>query len=755
MPFPSPRRRVGTHRRALNEHRDPATWPVDTSDSLRTEAMMTSLHTCVRFLLLSIPLALVACSSGSGSPPPTNLTLQGLEVTGNPPRIGYPLSVTTRIEADRDVQNVSVSYFALNQEDVDMGLNDIRQVFLATVTIPLVESTVTEYATGFSIPPGINPPGDYVLLASLDPAGLVAETDENDNQATAEITLAPFQDPNLFIASLTLDSPVVVLDPDIDDVDEVPGSIIADVQNTDVGATVEVGVEGTLEPVDVEVFLALRITRPELPAGANTHDIPFYLWDSVAGDFVDSFGRRGTPRGLPLGSLLPQDVSETTEMDEITWSDTPPASSVAESLVTNRKSVHLEGYFPGGLAEALDKILQGFVRLGTVSASEVPPDLSAGDLNALWTFFDNGNPAGFPNATFTVVAELRAAESTFVDSDPTDSLRVSRELVLVSPGESSSVPERPLAFEQGSEGGWVNENFGVGFRFDAFASVDSRGGIAAVVGAVPVTVLDTTFHFAEFEARAQVVPQVAADRIPPGENSGFFLTLDALTIPGDPTSGITVFALEQPAGFVYEDDPLSVSKEKAYSSVFFVGPVPVTVSAGIGGEIGFRLAINLQPIQLLAEAGPFAELEAFVTGGVGIPGLNAGVGGALSLLKEEFQAKVDTHLEVRDFGDVSGTAIVHGLAHMSVVNTLTGPTGRLFLQATFPGPVWCNLPVVGWIPCGAEIKRAELVLVNWESFVKEDILFEETLCKAVTISSEGVTFSACVSGDHGEQGGAR
>ena len=51
---------------------------------------------------------------------------------------------------------------------------------------------------------------------------------------------------------------------------------------------------------------------------------------------------------------------------------------------------------------------------------------------------------------------------------------------------------------------------------------------------------------------------------------------------------------------------------------FFVGPVPFNLEAGVTGSIGFELYANIQPIGLAAKAGPFAELEATITGAIGI-----------------------------------------------------------------------------------------------------------------------------------------
>lgn len=196
----------------------------------------------------------------------------------------------------------------------------------------------------------------------------------------------------------------------------------------------------------------------------------------------------------------------------------------------------------------------------------------------------------------------------------------------------------------------------------------------------------------------------------------------------------------QQGRFVGYEDEISFSQGKNFSSVYFVGPVPITIGAGIEGSIGFELHANIQPVSLATSAGPFAQLEANVTGAVGVPGLQAGVGGALTLLDERFTGTVSTGLTVLHSNP--GAAVFEGEVSLTILNVLTGPEGRLFLFAEYPAAIWCNSPL-GAFPCGVKLVRAELVLANWSSFVNEDILFDESLCKAVTITANGVTFHNC------------
>ena len=67
--------------------------------------------------------------------------------------------------------------------------------------------------------------------------------------------------------------------------------------------------------------------------------------------------------------------------------------------------------------------------------------------------------------------------------------------------------------------------------------------------------------------------------------------------------------------------------------------------------------------------------------------------------------------------------------------------------AEYPGVKWCTGPLGNTFACGVKIVRAERELANWRSFEKNDVLFDDTLCKAVTLEPTGATFSVCTVGE--------
>ena len=308
---------------------------------------------------------------------------------------------------------------------------------------------------------------------------------------------------------------------------------------------------------------------------------------------------------------------------------------------------------------------------------------------------------------------------------------------LVLPGQESFAPERPLAFAEGLDAGWENDTFGVGFEFDSLASLDERGAVAAVRGGVPVKIFGNAFDLMHFDARAQVVPSIDPGAVPAGETSGFALDLEVLSL--------TVYSYRRELGYVF-DGSFSISKEKKFTRQFFVGPVPVSAAGGVVGEIGYQLTADLQSTSLTSTAGPFVRVEAMIEAGVGIAGLlQAGAGGALTLLDERFQGSATTGLAVVSVGS---PAVFEGSVVMNVTNTVTGPTGRIYLFVEYPGLKWCRACVFGICipyPCGFKTVRKELGLVTWQSFRKEDLLFDKTLCKRVTLGgSPSPGFSVCI-----------
>lgn len=676
------------------------------SFSPRPRWLRSPLRLPTRILLAGTALLLPAChhssrSSAEVKPATVNLTATAVQVTSTSPRVGFPLELVTTIQTNETTPDVTVSFWAQNVDDVATQKEQVRQFYLGSTTFAQVTPGVTDYRSTIEVPTSLNPAGTYVLLAAVDPQSLIAETKEDDNTTEVAATLQPLADPNLVLRAGTLDQQSLLLDSAQSDVGE---------QNADLGANLTIGVEGTLSPTPVETFVKLRIRRLDRLPGADVHDMPLYLWDSVLQRYVDAYGLQGAVQWLTLGDVVPLAATESeTTLD------------IAEH---GANSSHLDVYLPGRLAGTMIMILEHLAAGPPIP----PPDLTQEAIQALENFFVDARLSWL---RFSIVVDVRSKDPAFVDTNPNDN-SIEMPLYVVLPGQEGFAPDRPLAFEKGAANRWGSDKFGVGYAFDALASLDGRGAVASVGGVLDAEVFGNRFDFLTIDGRAQVVPAVDPSAVD-GEESSFGIDVHFL--------GFTVYSLYRPLGFSTQA-PFSVSKEKKYSRTFFLGPIPVTASGGVAGEIGYELVASVQPLSLVSRIEPYAKLEGTLEAGVGILGLRAGAGGTLTLIEEHFGGEAEGTLVVQSVTP----AIFQGQVTMHVENTLTGPSGRLFLFVEYPGIKWCRGCIFGFcfpFPCGFKTCRNEWGLVTWTSFVKTDVLFQATLCKRVVIDGTGVHFTLC------------
>lgn len=459
------------------------------SFSPRPRWLRSPLRLPTRVLLAGTALLLSAChhSSRGGAavkPATVNLTATAVQVTSTSPRVGFPLELVTTIQTNETTPDVTVSFWAQNVDDVAAQKEQVRQFYLGSTTFPQVTPGVTDYRSTIEVPTSLNPAGTYVLLAAVDPQSLIAETKEDDNTTEVAATLQPLADPNLVLRAGTLDQQSLLLDSDQSDVGE---------QNADLGANLTIGVEGTLSPTPVETFVKLRIRRLDRLPGADVHDMPLYLWDSVLQHYVDVYGLQGAVQWLTLGDVVPLAATESeTTLD------------IAEH---GANSSHLDVYLPGRLAGTMIMILEHLAAGPPIP----PPDLTQEAIVALENFFVD---ARLSLLRFSIVVDVRSKDPAFVDTNPNDN-SIEMPLYVVLPGQESFAPDRPLAFEKGAANRWGSDKFGVGYAFDALASLDGRGAVASVGGVLDAEVFGNRFDFLTVDGRAQVVPARALPRSPP------------------------------------------------------------------------------------------------------------------------------------------------------------------------------------------------------------------------------------------------
>lgn len=664
-----------------------------------------------------------------------NLAASSLEIDSVDPRIGYPLEVSVTIEALQPTRNVSVTFFA-----VDKDRANVRQLPLGATTIEFVSPGRSTYELELDVPTSLETAGPYYVGALVDAADVIAESNEDDNEISAVVDFSPAQSPNLFIEDMEPDRNAIVLDRRAYDYEK---QAELGVVNSDAGGTLSWGVKGAAAPIEVEAFALLRLSRSD--GGARTHDVPLYLWNSEAGRYMNAYGvdpvmgDTGVEEWLPIGPVGELLVASTEGREDV------PVTEF------DRRSAHLDFYFPGLLAEELEIALRKLnVLFGPL---EPPPDLSEADIRALRDFLFNIEPELLSSA---LCVSIRPVDPSLVEDD-TDDNEICSPLALVLPGLPPTPPPpvlppvpplhpnpgSPVFFDERYETNWGGKNFGFGVSFGASASADNRGFIVNGDGTVPVKAFGLDFEFMKLAGRAQVLPLSDRDNPPPDQSPGFTLELSHL--------GFTLSYITVPSGSV---GPLQIFFSKEYPpedkpkppKIVMIGPVPVKLEAGATGNIGAEYSIAFGAAAgngLELSTGPFANIEVGVSAAVTVGIADVGVEGVLTLVQEKFDIIASATVNVHDERHTDGTSEIVIVPRLRAVNEITGPQGAInaFISVEVPTVKRCSWGFVkGFCPGLATVKYP-YNLESWQSFVKRDTLLDEqALIDIITFPDGSVSY---------------
>lgn len=649
-------------------------------------------------------IALGGSACADDSAPPNNLSVGAITIVTPTPRIAHPLALTVSLTADRDQANVSLSLFAIDRTD-DPNV-DVRQVPIDTVVVENVAAGTQDYALEVVIPASVESEGDYYIGVDVDPLEEIPELDEEDNLASVEVVLADSNLPNIILTELALDRTALIVRTDEyeDQVDPAQG----DVYNADAGGVITIGADGLKldETVDIEAFAILRISRSDTE---TTHDVPLYLWHSALQRYTYAYGidpdtGLGTAtEWLPMGTFTPrlsEIEGETAALDDVV-----------------RNTEHMDFYIPGRLGDVLEEQLRyppctRDCSLGFDPPRIPPPDLTEkaiADLKAFlfelpFSGIRGDESAGIAVLDFEVCVQVRATDSTVVDSETADN-ETCREIGVFLPplppgtplydtgGYVPSSDGRPIE-PQASANGFAtksgNGNFAFNLDFNAGATADYRGYIEEATAGVPVTLFGASFDFMRMSVRAQLVPDYLGK--PESEQSGFSYDIVFLN---------QVIDSMPPTITAVETSTTLYSKAVEVEKQLFVGPVPVVVGASAGGSFGIHFSFGFNDdeppifgdkeelLRLGSTIEPFATIEAQAFAGVGIKGVFvAGVEGILTLLDERLVFFVGVDIDVitdgydNDNGDVE--FIITQLFELS--NVFTGPQGHINLFAEYVAP---------------------------------------------------------------------
>lgn len=152
------------------------------------------------------------------------------------------------------------------------------------------------------------------------------------------------------------------------------------------------------------------------------------------------------------------------------------------------------------------------------------------------------------------------------------------------------------------------------------------------------------------------------------------------------------------------------SRSWSFSQTWWLGPVPVRVTAGISAQAGacYKLEASLVPVRAEARFRPYVNSSAFASGGVAFSigcSASAGVGVSLTLLNYVLEAYATLNL-----GTQNNRCCV--FLNAGIQNSMTALQGRFFIYAE--ACCWgLDGPKCGW---GRKQKRWEHNLFQWSGF---------------------------------------
>jgi hypothetical protein len=645
-----------------------------------------------------------------------NLVALAVQVDSPSPRIGYPLEVAVEIGALEDTSNVGVAFFAL-----DKDREPVRQLVLDAATIDQVFAGNFIYSLEIDVPTSLRTAGPYYIGAIVDAADSVGETDEEDNKASILTTMSPAEAPNLFIVDMEPDRTAIILDRTAYSYD---AQAELGVVNSDAGGTISWGVKGAVTPVPVEAFAVMRLTRA---FDGASHDVPLYLWNSVAQRYMNAYGvnpEQGVAseeEWLPIGAVGERSIA------------VQGAPAPVEVSEFDAKSAHLDFYFPGQLALELEIALRKLPVFFDAGPIEPPPDLSASAIAALRGFLFRALPETLESS---LCVKIRPSDPAIREDQSSDNetcsplalvlppiLKIPPNPILPPVPPVSPIPANPLVFDERFEAEWSGKNFGFGVSFGAFASADNRGVIVSADGSLPITVFGLEFEYFGIDGRAQVIPLSERDNPPPDQNPGFSIELRHV--------GLILSSVAVTSGVVGPVQ-LAFTKELAKSEpkVVFVGPVPVKLEASVTGNIGVEYTVAFGEAArngLQLSTGPFANIEAGASAAVTIGVADVGVEGVITLVEEKFQSIYSATINVLDERHSDGTSEIVIVPRMRLVNEITGAKGTLgvFVKIEVPTVKKCSWGLFTGVCPGLKSIKYPYTLASWTAYQKTDTLFDE------------------------------
>jgi len=560
-------------------------------------------------------------------------------VTPAPNRqIAHPLQIRTTIVAGRDFEEVAVSYHLLNKADVDAKRENVRQFNIGTENYELVHGGSHRYEASITIPDKVDPPGDYYVVASVDPADQITEANEGDNFPSWDnfdgVPITVLGDkrmmPDLVMRKAVPDDETVVLEKEGTSADG-PGEEVEEEleDNTAFGVTIEMATSGsgTIHSVPIQAFVQTETEGEK----------PLRIWDSEKKEWVD-----------------------TLEL-----SVDPAAPS----------SVHLSLNIP-------DSNGSGDPSLSTYDA--VQGDIKNHDKKRFDVTICADKDDRIPEHEEATQPENRATGD--------DDNKITTEVVILPPAPAPP-PVEAVVDEREWRKGWKNRILGAEAVLQSRLSFDHSGVIGKGTAGVDVTLLGKTFSFLEFDAHGQHTPNETS-------RSCFGVDLKFVTK--------TLFSRSKEFGHVAEYNPVFVKTAPQGELTVPIGPIPVKIRGTIMGKLGCDLKASITDSFVLT-AKPHVDINGEVEGGVTILVASVTLAAKFIVVKDTFTTTASAGIKYD-----SANEVYKGDYSFKVENDVVGPSLHLVGRVKFPAPFFI----------GIRDTTKELSLVKWESFARQDVLFE-------------------------------
>lgn len=665
-------------------------------------------------------LALASCGGGGGSSTPPvaangNLRVASVAVVDQPPSgpaAGHEIVVRTVLEASRAYPAVAVSYLLMNKADLAANVKPVRTVLLDTAqSFQDVPAGSSVHDQAVLLPGTIFPAGGWALVAVMDPANSLPESDERDNAQD------PLQAPVLTIDTSHANQPdLVMVSAEVDragfnpfdSVGSLAGQLagqlgITPVCNQHFSVNIEVTASGgavaTNVPLSMQLDLPDSVDVPglgtvTLPAVLSNVRIPIPLamFQTVGGLFGTSFVidsiRPGETRTINIPVCVP-DANLTTVPNPFLFLNSLHLPWAPVGPTTPTISL-------AGLVNEFVKWVKTYVQnVHAVVIESIPVAL---------TFAMNAQ-----NQVAEFEAGIRRGLGIRTDNSLTRRIQLFESLLDQFPGTE------PMTFASGYHHTFRTANLEAGVEIAANGAVDRTGGHGGFTAALPMTVFGQQLDLVRISANGDAgpnglrAPQFAAD-------------VQVL--------GATVATASLGGAHLTLSTSLDYSLQRTlFQSTFLVGGIPMQASIKAGGATGVALNVDLDAngASLALELRPYANLAATAEVSVQAVVVEFGARFVFTFVELSYPIRSTATMQL-----LSGNRLQCQLVHQAVIE-IDGPSGKALLYVKIGLPVVEDFLGSFGVNVDLTLVEEQLVLFELRTMELRNVLAERSRLTTFTL----------------------